>query len=128
VRWISAKAANLKDTVLSQLFACDSPAWIFDQETLAFMEVNEHAIQQYGYSRQEFLNMTILDIRPTEDIELILHQALRPDIKHLTHHELWRHRSKDGRVFRTEINSRELTFRGRPAEMVTAKRLLDASS
>ncbi|MEI9962240.1 MAG: PAS domain-containing protein [Limisphaerales bacterium] len=40
--------------------------WVFDLETLAFLEVNESAIQHYGYSREEFLAMTIRDIRPPE--------------------------------------------------------------
>ena len=40
------------------------PMWAFDPETLAFLDVNEAAVRHYGYSREEFLSMTILDIRP----------------------------------------------------------------
>ena len=43
-----------------------NPMWVFDLETQAFLEVNEAAIQHYGYSREEFLAMTIADIRPPE--------------------------------------------------------------
>ena len=43
-----------------------NPMWVFDLETLEFLEVNEAAIQHYGYSREEFLAMTIMDIRPPE--------------------------------------------------------------
>ena len=48
------------------------PKWIYDNETLKFVEVNEAAIRHYGYSREEFLNMTIKDIRPAEDLALLL--------------------------------------------------------
>ena len=44
------------------------PMWVFDAETLAFLDVNEAAVQHYGYSRGEFLAMRITDIRPSEDV------------------------------------------------------------
>ena len=44
------------------------PMWVFDRETLRFLEVNEAAVQQYGFDRDEFLSMTIRDIRPDEDM------------------------------------------------------------
>ena len=47
--------------------------WIYDLETLFFPEVNHSAIAHYGYSREEFLNMTLKDIRPVEDITLRKH-------------------------------------------------------
>ena len=48
------------------------PMWVYDAETLAFLAVNEAAEQAYGYTREEFLSMTILDIRPAEDIPDLL--------------------------------------------------------
>lgn len=53
--------------------------WIYDQQTLAFLEVNQVAPDRYGYSRQEFLQMTILDICPAEDIPQILKSTLHPN-------------------------------------------------
>jgi len=44
------------------------PLWVYDLETLRFLDVNEVACQKYGYTRDEFLAMTIRDIRPTEDV------------------------------------------------------------
>src|SRR6185312_2006167 len=44
------------------------PMWVYDLETLAFLAVNQAAIKQYGYARDEFLAMTIRDIRPAEDL------------------------------------------------------------
>ena len=45
-----------------------TPLLVFDHETLAFLEANEAAVQSYGYSREEFLGMTLQDIRPPEDV------------------------------------------------------------
>ena len=53
--------------------------WVFDHETLAFLEVNDAAVEHYGYSREEFLAMTLTDIRPPEDVPAMieyLHQLL----------------------------------------------------
>lgn len=49
--------------------------WIYDIHSLAFLEVNEAAVKHYGYSRDEFLKMTIKDIRPPEDIPLLLNDV-----------------------------------------------------
>jgi PAS domain S-box-containing protein len=48
------------------------PMWVYDLETLAFLEVNNAAMVHYGYTREEFLAMTIRDIRPPEDIPRLL--------------------------------------------------------
>lgn len=108
------------EAALVNLQACKNPMWIFDTETLAFMEVNEAAMRRYGYTRDEFLRMTILDIRPIEDVTLILREELR-DRKHYADAEIWRHKNKQGQVFGVRITSEELTFRGRVAEIVTAE-------
>ena len=55
------------------------PMWIYDLETLAFLEVNNAAIAKYGYSRDEFLSMTIKDIRPPEDVPRLLENISRVD-------------------------------------------------
>lgn len=95
------------------------PMWIFDRETLVFLEVNYAATRAYGFSRAEFLAMTLLDIRPTEDIPALLRETQHP--KQSTA-ESWRHRSKDGVVFSVAITSWELVFEGHPAELVLARR------
>ena len=93
------------------------PMWIFDRTTLAFLAVNESALRIYGYTREDFLAMTILDIRPQEDVRAVLNAALRP---HEANGELerWRHRRKDGVVMNVELSARPLVFEGRPAELI----------
>jgi PAS domain S-box-containing protein len=99
-----------------------SPMWIYDQDTLAFLEVNEAAINLYAYSRKEFLRMTILDIRPPEDIPELLSATIRPDKRHESESEHWRHAKKDGTVMNVEVTSWEVVFNGRPAELVSIRR------
>jgi PAS domain S-box-containing protein len=98
------------------------PMWIFDRETLAFLDVNNAAAWQHGYSRQEFLTMTILQIRPTADMPQLLRQAGNPNLRGQSTAEKWRHQTKDGTVFPVTITTSELTFSGGPAELVLARK------
>jgi PAS domain S-box-containing protein len=99
--------------------------WIFDRETYVVLEVNDVAVQRYGYSRQEFLTMTILDLCLTTDIPERFRQTDGPRPQGQSTAEKWRHRAKNGTVFPVVITSWELTFRGRQAEMVLARREVD---
>jgi len=93
--------------------------WIYQRETLRFLAVNKAAIQIYGYSEQEFLQMSIRDIRPPEDVPILLDSLSRPAPK-WPEPTVWRHRKKDGSVIYVEITSYELTFAGAPADFVIA--------
>jgi PAS domain S-box-containing protein len=95
------------------------PMWIYDLRTLAFLEVNTAAVCKYGYSREEFLGMTIRDIRPPEDVPRLLENVSRVD-SGFDEAGDWRHRKKDGSLIDVEINSHTLTYRGRAAELVLA--------
>lgn len=104
--------------LLAELEASSSPMWIFDAETLAFLAVNTAAVERYGFSRKEFLSMTILDIRPVEDVARIVHRNLRPTQRNLAKGDKWRHRAKDGTIFAVEVTSWEVTFQQHKAELV----------
>jgi diguanylate cyclase (GGDEF)-like protein/PAS domain S-box-containing protein len=95
------------------------PTWVFSRKTLEFLAVNEAAIRHYGFSRLEFLAMTIADIRPGEDIPALL-EAVAKRIDGLQEAETWRHRKKDGTIIDVEVVSHELDFQGTDAELVTA--------
>ncbi|MPN48934.1 hypothetical protein SDC9_196547 [bioreactor metagenome] len=93
--------------------------WIYDLETLAFLEVNEAAILTYGYSRKEFLSMSILDIRPPEDIpEVIKSVIANKETPNQT--SRWRHIKKSGEIICAEISSSAVEFEKRPARHVMA--------
>ena len=96
------------------------PKWLYDPETLQFLEVNEATIRHYGWSRDEFLRMTIKDLRPPEDVPGLLELTQRLDPK-ITEEGVWRHRKKDGSIIEVEVNSTGFPVAGRPARLVVAQ-------
>ncbi|MGN6314123.1 MAG: GAF domain-containing protein [Rhodanobacteraceae bacterium] len=93
------------------------PMWVFDRESLRFLAVNGAAVRHYGYQREEFLAMSLLDLRPEEDfarfsqiVQLPSHQRKDPGV--------WRHKRKDGSLIDVEIISDDIVFDGRPARLV----------
>jgi two-component system, cell cycle sensor histidine kinase and response regulator CckA len=96
------------------------PTWVYDLSTLRFLAVNQAAVAAYGYSTEEFLSMSIADIRPNEDVErLIMNVAQVTD--GCDHAGVWRHKRKDGSLIDVQITSQVMEFDGRPAEVVVAK-------
>jgi two-component system cell cycle sensor histidine kinase/response regulator CckA len=95
------------------------PMWVYDLETLGFLAVNDAAVNHYGFSRDEFLGMTIKDLRPSEEVP-----ALTSNIARITdglgEAAVWRHRKKDGATISVEITSHTLDFAGRLARVVLA--------
>jgi len=114
------KALRSSEDRYRQLFQnAPLPMWVVDMETLRYRDVNQTAIDKYGYSREEFLAMTIMDIRPPEDIERLRESVSRAragqeDVGN------WRHRCKDGRILEVEIVLRDIPFAGRSARLVMA--------
>ncbi len=96
------------------------PMWVYDLQTLKFLEVNHAAIEKYGYSRPEFFGMSIADIRPQED-NARLAENVKKKRPSLQHSEDWRHVLKDGSVINVDIVSHELEFGGRKAALVIAQ-------
>ena len=93
--------------------------WAFDEATLRFLAVNAAACRHYGYSREEFLSMTLEDIRPPEEVP-----ALRERLALLRDGAgpagVWKHRKKDGSLIDVEITSHSVIFGGVPARLVVA--------
>jgi PAS domain S-box-containing protein len=93
------------------------PMWVYDLETLAFLAVNAAAISHYGYTRDQFLAMTVQQIRSPEeqseagDGDVGLAGRTGKDVP-------WKHRKKDGSIIEVEMVSHWLNFDGRPARMV----------
>jgi PAS domain S-box-containing protein len=117
-----ARDGDLGPTFSSERFAVlfsghPLPMWIYDLETLAFLDVNDAAVARYGYSRDEFLAMRLTDIRPEEEVDRLLSDA-RLTRSPVQHSGQWRHRLRDGRVVDVDIASGALEFRGRLAALV----------
>jgi PAS domain S-box-containing protein len=94
--------------------------WIYDLENLRFLAVNDSAVQKYGYKHDEFLGMTIADIRPEED-----HAALERNVAAVTDGRsesgVWRHCLKSGQIIFVDISGHTLTYEGRRAELISAR-------
>jgi PAS domain S-box-containing protein len=95
------------------------PMWVFDRESLRFLEVNAAAIEHYGYSRDEFLAMRITDIHPPEEGHLV-EEAVGVPKNGVRRFASWLHRVKDGRIIHVDIAAHDLEFRGRPGRLVVA--------
>lgn len=93
------------------------PMWIYDLETLAFLEINDAAIHHYGYTKEEFLSMTLKDIRPREDIESLL-ETIEFKLKTYNQTGEWRHLKKNGEIINVEIVSHSIIFKDREARHV----------
>ncbi|HET9712067.1 MAG TPA: PAS domain S-box protein, partial [Pyrinomonadaceae bacterium] len=105
------------------------PIWVYNEDTLAFLAVNEAATRTYGFTRDEFLSMTVKEIRPSEDSPTLL-------IKNgAAHDELvlsspWRHKTKDDKTIYVEMSSHPVVFDGKNSKLVivndvTERKLLD---
>ena len=95
------------------------PMWIYDLETLRFLKVNDAAILHYGYSEDEFMAMTIKDIRPPADLPRLFENISRLT-GGMNTAGLWNHVKKDGTPIRVEIISHTVEFNGRRGELVLA--------
>ncbi|HLW89761.1 MAG TPA: EAL domain-containing protein [Roseiarcus sp.] len=102
------------------LFASNPlPMWVYDVETLRFLAVNDAAIAHYGYSRERFLDMTIEDIRPSEDAEKL--RAIAGSLAGTYHTGMtWRHFTARGEEIEVAIYSQRLEHEGRAAALVAA--------
>ena len=100
------------------------PMFVYELETLRFLNVNNIAVKKYGYSFDEFLNMTIKDIRPDSEIPRLLE-----NIKHVTsgldEAGVWTHKKKDGSLISVEIISHTLDYKGKKTELVLALDVTD---
>ena len=93
------------------------PMWVYDLETLAFLEVNHAAVKKYSYAREEFLRMTLKDIRPSEDRTHLLDDVAERQLA-LQHSGRRRHIVRNGRIIDVESTSHPLTYHGRKAYLV----------
>ena len=97
-----------------------NPMWVFDEETLRFLAVNDAALRHYGYTRDEFLALTVLDLRLPEDRaqvpEIIARQKGSKEVRV----GVFRHLKKDGTQMDVEIVVSSIPFNGRPGRLVLA--------
>src|SRR5204862_101267 len=78
------------------------PMWVFDLETLKFLAVNQAAIKHYGFGREQFLKMTLKDVRPAEEVPTLM-EAVKNYAKGLSRSRIWKHRKKTGEEIRNLV-------------------------
>lgn len=103
------------------------PLMVFDTDTLCFLDVNHAAIVNYGYTHDEFLEMTVLDLRPSDDIPAFLDFLRASKDLQNSSTSVWRHRKKNGHVIDVQVTWHPVMFAGRKgilalAEDITARK------
>jgi len=124
---LAAESQRSRDSENQQqlLFSSNPyPMWVYDCATLRFVSVNDAAVQTYNFSREEFLEMTLLDIRPPEEIPALL------DLVNQVHlgfncAGIWRHRRKDGSLLFAEISAFRYEQDRHPYELVLANNVTE---
>ncbi len=112
------RAAHEANERYAMLFESNpQPMWVFAVDTLAFLAVNEAATRQYGYSRDELLSMTIMDILPPDDAPGLHHGLERTGVTR-GDVALAQHQRKDGTIVDMELVSHEMELGGRRARLV----------
>ena len=95
------------------------PKWMYDAETLRFLDVNEVTVRDLGYSRDEFLTMTIKDIRPPEDVPALLEAERGADA--MPKFGVWRLRKKSGEIIQVEITKHTFTLGDRACRFAVGR-------
>jgi hypothetical protein len=103
------------------------PMWVYDRESLAFLQVNEAAVEHYGYSADEFRAMTLKDIRPPEDVDR-LEDMMRAPADTRTKRGVWKHCRKDGTLIDVEITRTNITLHGRPVSFALANDITERAA
>jgi PAS domain S-box-containing protein len=116
------KSAELEESEkrYSDLFQLSpQPMWVFDLETLRFLNVNEAAIRHYGYNHEEFLALTVRDIFLSEDLAKLEEALIVARKNSSVHHSgISRHVKKNGEIIQAEIQSNSIYIDGRKARVV----------
>ncbi len=95
------------------------PMWVYDVKSLYFLAVNDAAVAHYGYTRNEFLRMTVKDIRPPEDVPALLNEIAGLESSTETI-GIWRHLKRDGTVIDVEVLGNEIDFDDHRARLILA--------
>lgn len=100
------------------------PMWIFDRKTLGIVDVNEAALRHYGYAREEFLKLNIIDLRPQEEVPNLM-RHLRENMNNEEFgaplQAVLKHRKKTGEIIDVEVAVSNIEYDGRLVALVVVK-------
>jgi len=89
--------------------------WVYDAETLQVLDVNQTALDRYGYAREEFLELGIADLHPDQEQAAVRMTATTPQ---RSYSGGWRHRTRGGTIIEVVVRSHALGWHGRPSRLV----------
>jgi len=101
------------------------PMWVYDEQTLRFLAVNQAAVDKYGYTREEFARLSLRDIRPEDDLARL---ETRPARGRPQYTGTWRYRTRDGRVLQVLVRSNLVEHGGRPARLSLLEDITERSA
>src|SRR5690606_31634635 len=127
---LANEVKNSEENYKKMFTLSPSPMWVYDVDTFKILDVNRAATLAYGYSREEFLELSIMALRPDEDILLVEEEIRtytnRQSFLSYPHH--FRHKTKDGKIIFVDIQSNAFDFDGRKARLVLATDITDKIS
>ncbi len=104
------------------------PMWVYDTETLMFIDVNDSAVKDYGYTKEEFLKMSIKELRPVEEVAGLLEYLEKAKIDSESYRKRnGKHKLKNGGIIEVEVHSRSLILNNRNARVVLANNITERS-
>ena len=115
---LKAELAERRDQCRAVIENNPYPSWVYSLESLRFLEVNAVARELYGWSEDEFLSMTIADIRPRDDVPSLLDNLARMRGQQGGVTGPWRHRHKDGTLAQVVVTFLSLPFLGHAARLI----------
>jgi PAS domain S-box-containing protein len=114
---ISAELKSSEEKYRNLFQLSPSPMWVYDIQSLRFLDVNEAAIRHYGYSLEEFLGFTLLDIRPA-NVQNMEDLAERHVDTGSFYSDSTRHIKKNGSLIYVDTQSSPIDFEGHKARLV----------
>lgn len=110
---------NDSESKYKYLFAYSPlPAWVIEEGSSRFLDVNKAAMDHYGYTYEEFLGMTAADIRPATEREHFMNTFREVPAETTTNKGMWKHQKKDGAIINVEVTSGAVVFDGIPARLI----------
>lgn len=101
------------------------PMWIMACDDFSILDVNSAAVDHYGYSREEFLSLTALDLRPAEDRIMFAEASKKRKQTGIIPSGIWRHRKKNGDIISVDVIAANLTYRNRKSRLILASDVTD---
>jgi two-component system, NarL family, sensor histidine kinase UhpB len=94
------------------------PTWIYDLKSLHIVEVNDAALEKYGFDKNEFLHLTMKDLHPAEEAEEFLKGMRSPVMMRKIRRKLWHHTNKYGELLIVEITTHMIDYYGKMSMQV----------